>query len=111
MEWDAFERRQDEQRSKGTFTRNAVVPVLWVPVAHEELPSVLQEIQYSHEDMGHAYRKHGLYGLMSKRQWGAYDRATLEIARSIVDVARSTRLESCDLALFDELRNSFGEEP
>lgn len=111
MEWDAFERRQNEQRDRGTFTRNAVVPILWVPVAYEQLPSVLREIQYSHEDMGHAYQKHGLYGLMSKRQWAAYDRATLEIARSIVDVARSTRLEACDLTLFNELKNSFGEEP
>lgn len=110
MEWYAFEQRQEKQRRNGKYTRNAVVPVLWVPVAHEELPAVLREIQYSHEDMGHAYRKHGLYGLMIQRQWGAYDRATLAIARSIVDVARSTRLETCDTTLFDELRNSFGEE-
>ncbi len=110
-EWQAFERRQQLQRDKQAFTRNAVVPVLWVPLPDDQLPPVLRGVQYVHDGVGQAYQQEGLYALMAAERWGVYKRTTLAIARTIVSVARSSRLDPCTPSVFDDLGNAFEEEP
>ncbi|MDF9810788.1 TIR-like protein FxsC [Streptomyces sp. SPB162] len=109
-EWQAFEHRQQLQRDKGTFTRSAIVPVIWTPLDAADLPRVVREVQYTHDDLGYTYRQEGLYALMAADRRTAYNRATLEIARTIEAVARSSRLEQCDPDLLDGLGNAFEEE-
>jgi hypothetical protein len=109
-EWEAFERRQQAQRDRGTFTGNAIVPAVWVPLDNGQLPTVLSAVQYRHEDMGHPYDREGLYALMARKRNGPYAEATLAIARSIVKVAQSSRLEPCTPELFDKLGNSFDDD-
>ncbi len=110
-EWQAFERRQQAQREKDAFTRNAVVPVVWVPLPDDDLPPVLRGVQYVDDGVGHAYQQEGLYALMAAGRWSIYKKTTLALARAIVEVARSSRLAPCATTLFDELGNAFEEEP
>jgi hypothetical protein len=108
-EWEAFARRQARQRVNGRFTANAVVPVLWTEERRLALPPIAEEIQYFHPDMGPLYREEGLYGLLTKELRSDYQRATLEIARTVIDIARSSRLEPCDASLFENLTSPFKE--
>jgi TIR domain len=108
-EWDAFQRRQHAHRASHGAVTNAVVPVLWV---EEELvipsvPAPLLEIQYLPPD-ANLYREKGLYGLLIARP-DDYSEIALEIARTIIRVARATQLTPCDVSLFEGLRNAFAE--
>ncbi|MFC4035704.1 TIR-like protein FxsC [Streptomyces polygonati] len=106
VEWQCFELRQQLQRDKGAFTRNAIVPVLWIPMDHKEIPSPYADVQYTHEGMGHSYEGSGLYGLLSNGRHTTFNRVIYQLARHIVEVAVSARLEPCDPALFDDLFDS-----
>lgn len=106
VEWQCFELRQQLQRDKGTFTRNAIVPVLWTPLRHDEIPSPYVDVQYTHEAMGHDYEAAGLFGLLSGGRYTTFNRVIYQLAMSIVDVAVSARLEPCDPALFNDLFDS-----
>ncbi|MGW7415231.1 TIR-like protein FxsC [Streptomyces sp. NPDC054863] len=108
-EWDAFARRQAAQRGTRPYTVNAIVPVLWTSPADLELPPVAEAVQYSHPDLGQAYLKRGLYGLLKDGYWLQYRRAVWGISQTIVNVARQARLDPCDIELFDDLRNVFDE--
>ncbi|MFF7203566.1 TIR-like protein FxsC [Streptomyces sp. NPDC008141] len=108
-EWDAFARRQAEQRRTRPYTVNAIVPVLWLSPTHLTLPPVVQAVQFAHPDLGEHYLKNGLYGLRKEGRTVRYRRAVWGIAQTIVTVAQQARLDPCDTALFDNLRNVFEE--
>jgi hypothetical protein len=106
VEWQCFELRQQLQRDKGTFTRNAVVPVLWTPLRYRDIPSPYSDLQYTHEGMGHAYAAGGLFSLLSNGRHTTFNRVVYQLAMTVVDVAVSARLEPCDPALFDDIFDS-----
>lgn len=106
VEWQCFELRQQLQRDKGTFTRNAVVPVLWTPLRHRDIPSPYAEVQYTHQILGHDYEEQGLFGLLSSGRHTTFNKVIYQLAMSIVDVAVGARLEACDPAVFDDLFDS-----
>lgn len=110
-EWDAFERRQAEQRLTQPYTGNAIVPIVWVgPAEHLALPSVAAKVQYEHPDLGKDYLQSGLYGLKQAGRHPTYRSSVWILAQTIVKVAQQTRLEPCDVELFSDLRNVFEGE-
>ncbi|MFJ5261993.1 TIR-like protein FxsC [Streptomyces sp. NPDC088387] len=106
VEWQCFQRRQQLQRDRGMFTRNAVVPVLWNPLKSEDIPSPYAELQYTHQDLGPHYAQDGLLGLLTSGRHTTVNRVVYQLARKIVEVAVGARLEPCDPALFDDLFDS-----
>ncbi|SNX64628.1 TIR domain-containing protein [Streptomyces sp. TLI_55] len=115
LEWECFERRQQLQRDRGTFTRNAIVPVLWAPLRSDEIPPPYADVQYVHQDFKSDYGRYGLLGLYSHGRHQTANGIAFQLAQEIADVAVSSRLEPCDPALFDDLFDSMdgsaGEEP
>ncbi|MEU7059748.1 TIR-like protein FxsC [Streptomyces sp. NPDC046197] len=103
VEWQCFERRQQLQLARRTFTRKAVVPVLWTPLSPDEIPRPYADVQYAHDDLGHDYVDGGLFGLLSDGRDRTFNKVVYRLARNIVEVAVSARLEPCDPALFDDL--------
>ncbi|MFI7414955.1 SAV_2336 N-terminal domain-related protein [Streptomyces sp. NPDC049627] len=111
-EWDAFSRGRQLRGE-----RPAIVPVLWEPTTSVRLPPVARNISprtwFVEES---AYADVGLSRLW-EGSFREYRRVVQQIARTIVEVARDTRLRSRDPRLFhemrDEWRNVFeaGEEP
>ncbi|WP_217236151.1 TIR-like protein FxsC [Streptomyces sp. AC555_RSS877] len=114
LEWECFQRRQELHRERGTFTRNAIVPVLWNPLRPDEIPPPYSELQYTHQDFGDEYAQAGLLGLQAHGRRGAFSKVVFQLAQKIVEVAVSARLEPCDPGVFDDLFDSLtgsaGEE-
>ncbi|MFF0011759.1 TIR-like protein FxsC [Streptomyces sp. NPDC005374] len=114
LEWDCFQRRQELQRKRGTFTRQAVVPVLWNALRAEEIPRPYADLQYTHEDFGADYASVGLLGLATQGRHTTFNKVIYQLALKIVEVAVSARLEPCDPSDFDDLfvglNGSAGEE-
>ncbi|MEW2402609.1 TIR-like protein FxsC [Streptomyces sp. NPDC046862] len=106
VEWQCFERRQQLQRDRGRFTRNAIVPVLWNPLRREEIPPPYADVQYTHQDFADDYETEGLLGLLTYGDEQVVNRVVYQLARKIVEVAVSARLEPCDPGLFDDLFDS-----
>ncbi|MPY56897.1 TIR-like protein FxsC [Streptomyces spongiae] len=114
LEWQCFELRQELQRERGTFTRNAIVPVLWNPLRPEEIPPPYRDVQYTHQAFGTAYADMGLRGLLKYGRHATFTKVVYQLALKIVEVAVSARLEPCEPGdfdhLFDSLKRSTGEE-
>ncbi|MFJ3668851.1 TIR-like protein FxsC [Streptomyces sp. NPDC090106] len=115
LEWECFERRQQLQRDRGTFIRNAVVPIRWAPLRPQDIPSPYRDVQYSHQDFHKDYLRDGLLGLYRLGRHTTANGIAYQLAQEIADVAVSSRLEPCDPGLFDDLFDSMngsaGEEP
>ena len=103
LEWECFQRRQELQRLRGTFTRPAVVPVLWSPLRPEEIPRPYSDLQYTHQDFGGDSAEVGLLGLQTHGRHTTFNKVVYEIAQKIVEVAVGARLEPCDPSVFDDL--------
>ncbi|KOG30562.1 TIR-like protein FxsC [Streptomyces resistomycificus] len=114
LEWECFQRRQQLHRERGTFTRNAIVPVLWNPLRPDEIPRPYSDLQYTHQDFGDDYPTVGLLGLQTHGRHKTFNKVVYQLAQKIVEVAVSARLEPCDPSvfddLFDSLNGSAGEE-
>ncbi|WP_405730187.1 TIR-like protein FxsC [Streptomyces sp. NBC_00028] len=114
LEWECFERRQQLQRDRGTFIRDAIVPVLWAPLRPDEIPPPYSEMQYTHQDFHADYQKLGLLGLYSLGRHTTANGIAFQLAQTIARVAVMARLEPCDPGLFDDLFDSMngsaGEE-
>lgn len=106
VEWECFERRQQLQRERGTFTRNAIVPVLWTPLRRDQIPPPYCDVQYTHEDLNPAYFDLGLLGLHNRGRHKVFNEVAYQLAEKIVEVAVSARLEPCDPGTFDDLFDS-----
>ncbi|MBK3569599.1 MULTISPECIES: TIR-like protein FxsC [unclassified Streptomyces] len=106
-EWDAFERRQRHHRESRPHTVTPIVPVWWLPPERVRVPAVARRLQHTHIDLSVDYRQKGLFGLVAEGRRTRYRQAVWGIAQAIVDVAETARLDPCDVALFDDLRNVF----
>ncbi|MEV7322598.1 TIR-like protein FxsC [Streptomyces sp. NPDC093970] len=86
QEWYAFVRRHPQ-------AVQAIVPALWVPMPGGLLPPIAASLQFMHADFGTEYADEGLYGLIKLRYLrDEYERAVYELAKRIVEVARSVQL-------------------
>ncbi|KUL46410.1 hypothetical protein ADL12_02255 [Streptomyces regalis] len=107
MEFDGFLRRQAEHHRSEPYTVSAIVPVLWTSPGRFALPDVARPFQYHGSGLDEEYQHMGLRGLMEAGKWGVFRRTVWRIAERIVDVATAAQLKSCDVKLFDDLRNVF----
>ena len=90
-EWSIIRMRQDMHVASTKSHPNIVVPVLWDPVRPQDLPPWARDIQYAHEELGHAYRTYGLEELIRVKDHEAeYHQAVRFLARRIVEVANSS---------------------
>jgi FxsC-like protein len=89
-EWSIIRMRQDMHVAATKSYPNIVVPVLWDAVRPQDMPPWANDIQYAHEELGHAYRTYGLQELLRIKDHEAdYHRAVRFLARQIVDVANA----------------------
>ncbi|KUM90643.1 MULTISPECIES: TIR-like protein FxsC [Streptomyces] len=109
-EWDAFERRQQHHRKSRPHTVTPIVPVWWLSPDRVRVPAVARRLQHTHVDLGGEYQQKGLFGLMAEGRRTRYRQAVWGIAQAIVEVAETARLDPCDVALFEDLRNVFQED-
>ncbi|GGX97852.1 TIR-like protein FxsC [Streptomyces anandii] len=88
-EWYAFSRRASRASllQQGAAAP-AIVPALWVPVRHEDLPHAARDVYADHRAFGDDYAAEGLYGLMKLRYLrNEYERAVYQLAKAIVTAA------------------------
>lgn len=94
-EWYAFEQRAIHHRARSNQSAEAIVPALWVPVPPSQLPGSAERIQFNHRDFGERYVSDGLYGLIKLRLFAQeYERAVYELAKRIVTVADTVRIDT-----------------
>jgi hypothetical protein len=108
-EWEAF-RRREQAHEDTSRRRSAIVPVIWTDISDLELPACASRLQYYDPQIGAAYKKRGIYGLMFDRPTD-YRRAAFRITQSIIAVAKTTGLPPCDVSLFADLPNAFEDGP
>ncbi|MEU5147149.1 MULTISPECIES: TIR-like protein FxsC [Streptomyces] len=93
-EWYAFAQRAIHQGALSNQPAEAIVPALWVPVPPSQLPGPAERLQFNHNTFGERYVTDGLYGLIKLRGYAEqYERAVYELAKRIVRVAETVRLE------------------
>ncbi|MFF8246962.1 TIR-like protein FxsC [Streptomyces griseus] len=108
-EWYAFEQRAIHQRARPNQPADAIVPALWVPVPPSQLPSVAERLQFNHHDFGERYVSDGLHGLIKLRIFAEeYERAVYELAKRIVRVADSVRVETGRPVDYRQAPSAFG---
>ncbi|MET7503998.1 FxsC protein [Streptomyces microflavus] len=94
-EWHAFEQRAIHHRARSNQPAEAIVPALWVPVPPSQLPGSAERLQFNHRDFGERYVTDGLYGLIKLRLFAQeYERAVYELAKRIVRVADTVRIDT-----------------
>jgi FxsC-like protein len=88
MEWTAFADRINRDYVRYNRQREAFIPVLWLPVRDESMPSSVTDIQYLEPRLGPEYRQHGLRYLMTHRELrDQYRRAIEFFAERVTAVA------------------------
>ncbi|MFJ6143314.1 TIR-like protein FxsC [Streptomyces anulatus] len=94
-EWYAFEQRAIHHRARSNEPAEAIVPALWVPVPPSQLPGSAERLQFNHRDFGERYVSEGLFSLIKLRLFAQeYERAVYELAKRIVSVADSVRIDT-----------------
>ncbi|MGW1764756.1 TIR-like protein FxsC [Streptomyces sp. NPDC002073] len=94
-EWYAFAQRAIHHGALSNQPTEAIVPALWVPVPPAQLPGPAERLQFNHNTFGDRYVTDGLYGLIKLRSYAEqYERAVYELAKRIVRVAESVRLQA-----------------
>ncbi|MFI5620012.1 TIR-like protein FxsC [Streptomyces sp. NPDC051567] len=108
-EWFAFAQRAIRQSAVSDRPAEAIVPALWVPVAPAQLPLPAERLQFNHNTFGERYVTEGFYGLIKLRSYAEeYERAVYELAKRIVRVAESVRLDSIRPVDYRVVPSAFG---
>jgi len=112
-EWACFEARQALARPPGSLAYNAIIPVLMVEQRRlpRPLPPSAMDLQFTDPTLPITYQNEGIWGLIHGGFTRDYRRATLAIARRIVDVANSTRIAPCSTDIFKDDANAFRPAP
>ncbi|MFZ3469338.1 TIR-like protein FxsC [Streptomyces sp. 4.24] len=93
-EWFAFAQRAIQHEALSNQPAEAIVPALWVPVPPSQLPLPAERLQFNHNTFGERYVTDGLYGLIKLRGYAEqYESAVYELAKRIVRVAETVRLD------------------
>ncbi|MFJ3928122.1 TIR-like protein FxsC [Streptomyces sp. NPDC090022] len=108
-EWFAFAQRAIRHGAANNTNAEAIVPALWVPVPPAQLPGPAERLQFNHNTFGDRYVTDGLYGLIKLRGYAEqYERAVYELAKRIVRVAESVRLDSSRPLDYRGVPSAFG---
>ncbi|MEU8775979.1 TIR-like protein FxsC [Streptomyces sp. NPDC048606] len=108
-EWFAFAQRAIHQGAVSNQPAEAIVPALWVPVPPTQLPGPAERLQFNHNTFGERYVTDGLYGLIKLRSYAEqYERAVYELAKRIVRVAETVRLEPVRPVDYRTVPSAFG---
>ncbi|MFG2998689.1 TIR-like protein FxsC [Streptomyces sp. NPDC048340] len=108
-EWFAFAQRTAQHGAFSGQPAEAIVPALWVPVPPSQLPAPAERLQFSHHAFGERYVTDGLYGLLKLRGYAdEYERAVYELAKRIVRVGESVRLDPIRPMDFPTVPSAFG---
>lgn len=115
-EWDAFSRRTVVNRhTGGTDHETAVVPLLWSPVPNDRVPTVISDIQrfapmgLPDTSVALNYGREGLYGLRMVGMEPAYKAIVWQLAKRVVEIVGTHRVEALRVNGPDELHNVFAE--
>ncbi|MFD9359482.1 TIR-like protein FxsC [Streptomyces sp. NPDC060031] len=93
-EWYAFAQRAIQHGAVSNRPAEAIVPALWIPVPPHQLPCPAERLQFNHNTFGERYVTDGLYGLIKLRGYAEqYEHAVYELAKRIVGVAETVRLD------------------
>ncbi|MFJ7409276.1 TIR-like protein FxsC [Streptomyces sp. NPDC098077] len=108
-EWYVFEQRAIHHRARSNQPADAIVPALWAPVPPSQLPGVAERLQFNHRDFGERYVSEGLLGLIRLRIFAQeYERAVYELAKRIVSVADSVRIDTARPVDYRQAPSAFG---
>ncbi|MFD9336844.1 TIR-like protein FxsC [Streptomyces sp. NPDC060028] len=108
-EWYAFAQRAIQHGAVSNQPAEAIVPALWVPVPPSQLPGPAERLQFNHNTFGERYVTDGLYGLIKLRGYAEqYERAVYELARRIVGVAETVRLDPSRTVDHRTMPSAFG---
>jgi hypothetical protein len=89
-----------------------IIPVLWVPVDDRlrALPRRINEIQYTHADLGKRYNDEGLRFLLSTGKESAYQNFLSKFSRMVLDAIRRHPLEQkLPTKKLEDFPNAFAE--
>ncbi|MFD9334894.1 TIR-like protein FxsC [Streptomyces sp. NPDC060028] len=108
-EWYAFAQRAIQHGAVSNRPAEAIVPALWVPVPPSQLPGPAERLQFNHNTFGERYVTDGLYGLIKLRGYAEqYERAVYELAKRIVRVAETVRLDPVRPVDYRVVPSAFG---
>ncbi|MCX5197619.1 TIR-like protein FxsC [Streptomyces sp. NBC_00249] len=108
-EWFAFAQRAIHHGAVSNRNAEAIVPALWVPVPPSQLPGPAERLQFNHNTFGDRYVTDGLYGLIKLRGYAEqYERAVYELAKRIVRVAETVRLDPVRPVDYRVVPSAFG---
>ena len=85
-EWQAFANRLDTSQILHGRRHDAIVPVIWRPLADGTLPALARELQSAPVDLGPSYRRYGMSYLLRHmaEHRTEYEAAVMQLARRIV---------------------------
>ncbi|MEU9287374.1 TIR-like protein FxsC [Streptomyces sp. NPDC048275] len=114
-EWYAFAERMVQARATRSDAAPAIVPALWTPVDHDQLPHSVRNIRMGVENLGDRYEADGIYGLIKLNRWrDEYEETVLGLARRIVRVVHESPLPPGRPASYETTPSAFaprGEGP
>ncbi|MBW5485405.1 TIR domain-containing protein [Streptomyces bambusae] len=108
-EWFAFAQRAIRHSAHNNTPAEVIVPALWVPVPPAQLPGPAERLQFNHNSFGDRYVTDGLYGLIKLRGYAEeYEHTVYELAKRIVRVAQSVRLDPSRPVDYRGVPSAFG---
>ncbi|MEU7064864.1 TIR-like protein FxsC [Streptomyces sp. NPDC046161] len=109
-EWFAFAQRAIQHGARHNEPPpEAIVPALWVPVPASHMPGPASRLQFNHNTFGERYVTDGLYGLIKLRSYAEqYEAAVYELAKRIVHVAETVRIDPIKPLDYRVVPSAFG---
>ncbi|HTJ66329.1 MAG TPA: TIR-like protein FxsC [Actinospica sp.] len=109
-EWGVFADRLEADRGERGSRTEAIIPVLWQPVAEDALPDCARDVQPPPDDLGAAYGRYGLNYLLRHLPecHGEYEEILLRLARRITEVAERRAPKRTESSVgYPELKDAF----
>jgi FxsC-like protein len=107
IEWHAFAQRILDHRAREPSTPTPIVPAIWTPVRHADIPDAARPIQMNHADLGADYAREGFYTLIKNNLYREeYVTAVQRLAQHIIRAAE-TPLRPCQVRDLGPPRNAF----
>lgn len=110
-EWAIFRERQMAHVAETGLPNEAIIPVLWQPIHHHELPGSTRMVQLASLGDSPLYLERGLFELIRLNREREYLSVVIRLAELINDTARKAAPPPGPLAEFDDSRRLFPEHP
>lgn len=108
-EWASFDWRL-QRTARGTSLA-LLIPLIWIPVPNEDLPSVVRERQSAHASLGESYARRGLRYVV-QREGAEYRDLLTALAERVRDLVREPPPASpAELTAPDQLPDLFERVP